>query len=490
MNGYILSVDQSTQSTKAFLFDECGTLVAKKSLLHKQIIDDNGWVSHDGDEIYENTILVIQGVVKDSKVNPGSIQAIGLCNQRETSIIWDRKTGKPLAPAIVWQCSRAKEICEREEIASASELIRKKTGLQLSPYFPAAKLCWLLENTEVQNKADSIQLGMGTMDSYLVNRLTKGSVYATDYSNVSRTQLFNIFDLQWDADLCHLFSINRQDLPEIRNSNACFGYTYCEGFFQNPVPIYAVLGDSHASLFGQDCTNPGLVKATYGTGSSIMMNIGTEPVLSKNGLVTSLAWKIGEKPEYVLEGNLNYTGAVITWLKDKLKLITDPKETEELASHANPDDGVYLIPAFTGLGAPYWNPDVRAEIVGMDRTTGRNEIVRAALESIAYQITDVIRTMELETGHSLKELRVDGGPTGNNYLMQFQSNIANCEISISQESEVSGTGAAFLAGIACGFWSRDIFSRMKRKSITPDMPTEIREKKFAGFKQEIERLLS
>lgn len=490
MSGYILSVDQSTQSTKAFLFDEGGTLVAKKILLHRQIIDDYGWVSHDGEEIYENTIRVMQDVVKESKADPGDILAIGLCNQRETSIIWDRQTGKPLAPAIVWQCSRAKEICEREEIAASSELVREKTGLQLSPYFPAAKLRWLLENTQVQSEADSLRLGMGTMDSYLVNRLTNGSVYATDHSNASRTQLFNIYDLQWDQDLCDLFDINIKDLPEVRNSDACYGYTYCEGFFQNPVPIYAVLGDSHASLFGQNCTQPGLVKATYGTGSSIMMNIGTKPVRSKNGLVTSLAWKIGDKAEYVLEGNLNYTGAVITWLKDNLHLIADPKETEALAFSANPDDSVYLIPAFTGLGAPYWDPDARAEIVGMDRTTGKNEIVRAALESIAYQITDILRAMEIETGHALKELRVDGGPTGNTYLMQFQSNIANCDISISQENELSGTGAAFLAGIACGFWDHDIFNQMERKIVTPDMPAEIREKKFLGFKKEVERLLS
>lgn len=482
---YIVSVDQSTQGTKALLFDEKGSLFKRAYLPHRQIVDARGWVSHDGEEIYRNTLQVIRDVL-DKAVSPGQVAGIGISNQRETAILWERETGRPENYAVVWQCARAAEICERREISGLKEQIGFRTGLKLSPYFTAAKICWLLENTEgAKEKAKRHELCHGTMDSYLVHRLTKGEVYATDYSNASRTQLFDIFSLEWDREICACFGIDADNLPEVRDSDACFGYTDCEGLFEEPVPIRAVMGDSQAALFGQNCRSEGMVKVTYGTGSSIMMNIGRQPVLSGNGLVTSLAWSMGGQPEYVLEGNLNYTGAVVSWLKDDVGLIRSASETESLAEAAGKEDSLYLIPAFTGLGAPYWDSSARAAFLGMDRTTGRAELVRAALESIAYQITDVVRAMERDSGKRIGVLRADGGPTGNRYLMQFQSDIAECQVSISEIAELSGTGAAFMAGIRLGVWREEIFDTIKRKNVLPRMEPEISRHKYEGYQRAV-----
>lgn len=485
-NKYIISIDQSTQGTKALLFSEKGELCVRTDLSHRQIVNEQGWVSHDGEEIYRNTMQVIRNVLEQAKVSPDDVAGIGISNQRETAILWDRETGKPMDHAVVWQCARAAGICERKEIQDMAEQVRLKTGLKLSPYFTAAKICWLLENAEgAAGKAKQHKVCHGTMDAYLVYRMTKGEVYATDYSNASRTQLFNIFELKWDEEICRAFGIDAADLPEVRDSNACFGYTDCEGLFAKPVPIHAVMGDSHAALFGQNCRSDGKTKVTYGTGSSIMMNIGYTPILSKNGLVTSLAWGLSGRPEYVLEGNLNYTGAVISWLKDDVKLIGSASETEALANEANKEDGLYLVPAFTGLGAPYWDSNARAAIIGMDRTTGKAELTRAALESIAYQITDIVRAMEKDSEKRIEVLRVDGGPTKNRYLMQFQSDIAGSEVAISTIEELSGTGAAFMAGMALGLWGEEIFDTINWNQVTPQMEENIRERKFAGYKDAV-----
>lgn len=483
---YIVSIDQSTQGTKALLFDEEGRFRMRTDLLHKQIVNEQGWVSHDGEEIYRNTIQVIRNILQMAQVSPDDVVGIGISNQRETAILWDRKTGRPAADAVVWQCARAAEICTRKRIIDIKEKIEQRTGLKLSPYFTAAKICWLLENTAgVEEKAKRRGICHGTMDSYLVYRLTKGKVYATDYSNASRTQLFDIFTLEWDREICSCFGIDTGNLPEVRDSDACFGYTDCEGLFAKPVPIHAVMGDSQAALFGQNCRSDGMVKVTYGTGSSIMMNIGHKPVLSVNGLVTSLAWGIGGRPEYVLEGNLNYTGAVISWLKDDVGIIQDADETETLAKAANPNDSLYLIPAFTGLGAPYWDSGARAAFVGMDRTTGRAELVRAALESIAYQITDVVSAMERDSRKRIEILRADGGPTRNQYLMQFQSDISGCEVSVSDVEELSGTGAAFMAGMKLGMWDEEVFDTLRWKRLLPKMETAIRRQKYGGYQNAV-----
>lgn len=480
---YIISIDQSTQGTKALLLDENGTLICRADAGHQQIVNELGWVSHDPEEIYENVIKVIREVLRKAGIKPERVKTLGISNQRETSVLWGRATGLSMNQAVVWQCARAAEICEREAVREKADEIFQTTGLMLSPYFPAAKICWLLENTEsAKEKAVNKEVCHGTMDSYLVYRLTRGGCYATDYSNASRTQLFDIFALQWDEKICRLFGINPENLPKVQDSNACFGYTDCEGLFPKPIPIHSVLGDSHAALFGQNCREKGQTKATYGTGSSIMMNIGSHPVLSRTGLVTSLAWGIDGKVSYVLEGNLNYTGAVITWLKDDVKLIEDPADTAVLAESANKNDALYLVPAFTGLGAPYWNSRAKAALVGMDRTTGKSEIVRAALECIAYQITDIVRAMKEDSAVSCLELRVDGGPARNQYLMQFQSDIAGCEVWVPDVEELSGIGAAYMAGLAAGCLDEHIFDKIKWSVHKPQMDAVLAERKYDGWK--------
>ena len=489
---YIISVDQSTQGTKALLFDESGSLIKRADKSHRQIVNEKGWVSHDPMEIYENTITVVKNLMEESGIDPAQVVCAGISNQRETSLAWDKVTGEPLGQAIVWQCARATKLCERVEKNGNAERIRQATGIPLSPYFPASKIAWILENVDgAAEKAQKGQICHGTVDSWLIYKLTGGKSYKTDYSNASRTQLFNIFELRWDEEVCRMFGIDPANMAQVCDSDSDFGETDFEGTLPHPVPIHGVLGDSHGSLFGQGCLHSGMTKSTYGTGSSIMMNIGETPVLSSHGVVTSLAWKIGGKGNYVLEGNLNYTGAVITWLKDDLKLISSAKETEGLAGEANPADRTYLVPAFTGLGAPYWDEKATASISGITRTTGKAEVVKAALDCIAYQITDLVRAMEQDTGMRIEELRVDGGPTRNGYLMQFQSDITNKRVNIPDAEELSGIGAAYMAGISAGVYDLEkLAGNMKRSVYEPKMDDEIREKKYAGWKVAVNGVLS
>lgn len=488
---YIISIDQSTQGTKALLFDESGRLIKRTDKAHKQIINEKGWVSHDSAEIYKNTVEVVKRLVEESGIDKDKVVGIGISNQRETSLAWDRVTGEPLGHAIVWQCARAVDICERVEKMGEAENIRKRTGINLSPYFPASKIAWILENVEgAKEKAEKKEICHGTVDSWLVYKLTGGRSYKTDYSNASRTQLFNIFELRWDEDICKLFGIDPANLAEVVDSDSNFGETDFEGLFQKPIPIHGVLGDSHGSLFGQGCLKSGMIKSTYGTGSSIMMNIGEKPVLSTHGVVTSLAWSMGGKVNYVLEGNLNYTGATITWLKDDLKLIDSPAETEKLAEEAVSDDSLYLIPAFSGLGAPYWDSHASAAIVGMTRTTGKAEVVRAGVECIAYQITDIVKAMSEDAGVTVSELRVDGGPTRNAYLMQFQSDIAEANVQVPDSEELSGIGPAYAAGLALGVWDERIFEKLKRVKYEPKMDRELRDSKYQGWLSAVHRVLT
>ena len=488
---YIISIDQSTQGTKALLFDESGSLIKRTDKAHKQIINEKGWVSHDSAEIYKNTVEVVKRLVEESGIDKDKVVGIGISNQRETSLAWDRVTGEPLGHAIVWQCARAVDICERVEKMGKAENIRKRTGINLSPYFPASKIAWILENVEgAKEKAEKKEICHGTVDSWLVYKLTGGRSYKTDYSNASRTQLFNIFELRWDEDICKLFGIDPANLAEVVDSDSNFGETDFEGLFRKPIPIHGVLGDSHGSLFGQGCLKSGMIKSTYGTGSSIMMNIGEKPVLSTHGVVTSLAWIMGGKVNYVLEGNLNYTGATITWLKDDLKLIDSPAETEKLAEEAVSDDSLYLIPAFSGLGAPYWDSHASAAIVGMTRTTGKAEVVRASVECIAYQITDIVKAMSEDAGVTVSELRVDGGPTRNAYLMQFQSDIAEANVQVPDSEELSGIGPAYAAGLALGVWDERIFEKLKRVKYEPKMDRELRDSKYQGWLSAVHRVLT
>lgn len=486
---YIVSIDQSTQGTKALLFDESGSLIKRTDKPHEQMINEKGWVSHDPSEIYANVIDVVTRLTED--IDRNKIIGVGVSNQRETSLAWDKVTGEPMGNAIVWQCSRAVDICERVEKKGEAENIRRRTGMNLSPYFPASKIAWILENVEgAREKAEKGEICHGTIDSWVVYKLTGGRSYKTDYSNASRTQLFNIFELKWDEEICGLFGIDPKNMAEVCDSDACYGETDFDGLLERPVPIHGVLGDSHGSLFGQGCLKQGMTKATYGTGSSIMMNIGEQPVISTHGVVTSLAWSMGGKVNYVLEGNLNYTGAVITWLKDDLKLIESPGETGTLAEQAVKDDSLYLIPAFSGLGAPYWDSRAAAAIVGMTRTTGKAEVVRAGVECIAYQITDIVKAMSEDAGVKVEELRVDGGPTKNTYLMQFQSDIAEAVVQVPDSEELSGIGPAYAAGLALGVWDESIFGKLKRVKYEPGMDNGLREKKYGGWKAAVERILT
>ena len=486
---YLISIDQSTQGTKALLFDRAGKLVKRADLPHRQIINDKGWISHDPEEIYQNTVQAVKNLVEGADILKEEIMGIGISNQRETSLIWDKGTGKALNHAIVWQCSRASLICDELEKEGYGDEIRRKTGIRLSPFFPAAKLSWLLKNTAdalaLQEKG---QLGMGTIDTWLLYRLTGGKVYATDYSNASRTQLFNLTTLKWDDEICRAFGIRPDALAAVCDSDSRFGETDFEGFFEEPIPISAVMGDSHAALFGHGCVKKGMMKVTYGTGSSIMMNAGKKPVFSEHGIVSSLAWGRSGKVTYVLEGNINYTGAVISWLKDDVQLIDSAGEVEKLAGEANPNDTCYLVPAFSGLGAPYWNNRARACLSGISRTTGKREIVKAALESIAYQINDVVEAMEKDAKTKITGFYVDGGPTRNGYLMQFQSDICGALVHVPDAVELSGFGAAYLAGISLGLYDETVFENIRSVDFVPTMDRTLREKKYQGWKDAINML--
>lgn len=488
---YVLAIDQSTQGTKALLFDKNGQIICRTDLSHKQYINEKGWVSHDLEEIYKNTILVVKNLIEKARIQKEEIVCLGISNQRETSAAWDRKTGEPLAKAIVWQCNRAEDICERVKDMGAFQKIKEKTGMPLSPYFPAAKYAWLQENVEgIARKKDDSSLCFGTIDTWLIYKLTKGKVYATDYSNASRTQLYNIHTLSWDSEICQLFKIDKESLPEVRDSSYHYGDTDFDGLFHTPIPICGVIGDSQGALFGQGCIEAGMVKATYGTGSSVMMNIGEKPIKSNHGLVTSLGWGLNGKVYYVLEGNINYTGAVITWLKNEIGLIDSPAEAQKLACQANKNDKTYLVPAFSGLGAPYWKSDATAMFTGMSRITGKKEIIKAALESIAYQITDVVKMMEAEKGISIKELCVDGGPTENQYLMKFQSDILNTPVKLPRCEESSAQGAGYMAGIYMGFYEKEkLFFEIKRNKFIPSFSEEEREEKYLGWKAAIEKVI-
>lgn len=480
---YVLGIDQSTQGTKAILTDNAGKIIGRADRNHEQIINEQGWVSHNLEEIYQNVLLVVQDVIRLTGIDKQDICAIGISNQRETTAMWDAE-GRPLNYAVVWQCSRAKEIAKN--VQPYSQLIKKHTGLQLSPYFPAAKMAWLLQNTDEAKETDKSQIRLGTIDSWLIYRLTKGASFKTDYSNASRTQLFNIDTLQWDEEICNLFQIPMQCLPEVCDSNAGFGLTDLEGFLEKEIPIHSAIGDSHAALFGQGCHSSGMVKTTYGTGSSIMMNTGENLVSSRHGLVTSLAWGIDGTVNYVLEGNINYTGAVITWLKDDMKLISSPGETEEAAKSANTKDSTVLVPAFSGLSAPYWNDNAKAILYGMTRITGRSEIIKAALESIALQIQAVMDAMQKDSGMQIRELRVDGGPTKNGFLMQMQSDMSDVIVAISEVEELSALGAAYLAGIGQGFYKKEtLFGNEKRKYYCPKMNAGDREEKLDNWRQAV-----
>ncbi|MDQ0222421.1 glycerol kinase [Streptococcus moroccensis] len=481
---YVIGIDQSTQGTKVLLFDQEGKIVKKLSCAHQQIISEQGWVSHNPTEIYDNVINLVDELIRD--IDKNKLIAVGITNQRETALAWYKGTGQPIDNAIVWQCARAKAITDQMDVSQAS-MVKRKTGLPLSPYFSAAKYSWLIKH--YQGELD--QIACGTVDSWLIYQLTSGKSFKTDVSNASRTQLMNLEKRAWDEELCSLFGIPVSCLPQIEASDANFGETDFDGILPHPVPIHAVMGDSHAALFAHKGFEAGDIKATYGTGSSIMMNIGTEVSIMPENLAVSVGWQSQGTCHYVIEGNINYSGAVMTWLKDSLHLFEDMDELNQLVAEANPLDKTYLVPAFSGLGAPYFRDDVTAAFVGMTRTTGRAELVKAGLESIAYQINAVLSAMKSVSKLEIKRISADGGPTKNAYLMQFQSNLAKADVDVATVEEASCTGVAYLAGISCGAYPETILDQLSSHRMSPEPSfASIRLEKLAGWDQAVNRLTS
>ncbi len=493
MKRYILSIDQSTSATKAILFDETGQIAARENLTHQQFYPQPGWVEHDPVEIYKNTCQVIGAVIKKAGIQATQVECLSLTNQRETVVVWDKTTGKPVYNAIVWQCQRGVDICRQLSKQGYNQLVKDKTGLLIDPYFSASGIHWILENVEgVRAKAENGKIACGTIDSWLIYNLTNAKVHATDHSNACRTMLYNIFDLKWEDEILELLNIPKQMLPEVKSSNAVFGHVECREAFSRSIPISGVMGDSHAALFGQLCFEPGLGKATYGTGSSVMMNIGKTPLKSPEGLVTSIGFSIDNEIDYVFEGNIHCTGDTIKWLVDNLKIFDDSAESEKIALTVSDNGGVYFVPAFAGLGAPYWNNDARACICGMDRGAEKGHVVRAALESIAYQIKDVTFRMTEKTGIALRELRVDGGPTNNTFLMQFQADMLNSAIKISDIEEASALGVALTGGLKAGIWNNQ--NELKKllntgKQIKPIMSNKKRQTLYKGWQNAVKRTL-
>ncbi|MEO6521871.1 MAG: glycerol kinase GlpK [Mucilaginibacter sp.] len=453
MEKYILSFDQGTTSSRAILFSKAGNIISIAQKEFTQIYPQPGWVEHNPVEIWSSQISVAAEAILNAGLSAKDVAAIGITNQRETTILWDKHTGEPLHNAIVWQDRRTSGYCDQLKEQGHAKTIQQKTGLVLDAYFSATKIKWILDNVEgAREKAAAGHIAFGTVDTWLVWKLTAGKTHITDVSNASRTMIYNIHDMQWDEELLQLFDIPRSILPEVKSSSEVYGET-AGTVLAAQIPIAGIAGDQQAALFGQMCTENGMVKNTYGTGCFMLMNIGDKPITSKNNLVTTIAWKINGKVQYALEGSIFIGGAVVQWLRDELKLIKSSAEVEALAQQVKDTGGVYIVPAFAGLGAPHWNQDARGTITGITRGTNSAHFARAALESIAFQTMEVLKAMEADSGLHIKELRVDGGATANNLLMQFQADILNTQVIRPKVTEVTAIGAAYLAGLATGFWS-------------------------------------
>ena len=453
MKQYILALDQGTSSSRAIVFDEKGTTCAVAQKEFRQIFPKSGWVEHDPHEIWSSQASVIAEAITTLDINGLNIAGIGITNQRETTIVWDSETEEPIYNAIVWQDRRTSDYCDELKKQGVTGMIRQKTGLIIDAYFSATKIKWILDNVPgARKRAEKGKLLFGTVDTWLIWRLTRGEVHVTDVSNASRTMLFNINTLEWDQELLDLFDIPRSMMPEVKSSSEVYGHTKTT-IFAHKVPISGIAGDQQAALFGQMCTEPGMVKNTYGTGCFLLMNSGEKPILSKNNLITTIAWKIGDKVNYALEGSIFVGGSVVQWLRDGLHVINSSSEVEALASQVPDTGGVYFVPALTGLGAPWWDQYARGTIIGISRGTTTAHIARAALEGIAYQTLDITAAMSLDAGIPLKELKVDGGASRNNLLMQFQADILGTRVIRPKVVETTAMGAAYLAGLAVGYWS-------------------------------------
>ena len=491
MEKYILSFDAGTTSSRAIIFNKKGQIINVAQKEFQQIYPKAGWVEHDPMEIWASQSGVAREVLEMSAIRPDQIVGIGITNQRETTIVWDKNTGKPVYNAIVWQCRRTASYCERLKEKGWIDKIRDKTGLVLDAYFSATKIAWILDNVEgAREKAERGDLLFGTVDTWLVWNLTRGKVHVTDYSNASRTMLFNIKDLKWDDEILEALNIPRSMMPEVKDSSCIYGYTDEHTYGGARIPIAGIAGDQQAALFGQNCFKPGMVKNTYGTGCFVLMNTGQEMIRSKNGLLTTIAWGIDGKVSYALEGSVFIAGAAIQWLRDELRLVYDSPQSEYYANKIEDTDGVVVVPAFTGLGAPYWDMYARGGIFGLTRGTKREHLVRATLESLAYQSKDVIEAMQEDAKIPLAYLRVDGGASANNFLTQFQADMLNTEVHRPRTLETTSLGAAYLAGLAVGYW-KDLDEISEDFSIDrtfkPQMSQEKRDKNYKYWKKAIER---
>lgn len=489
MEKYILSLDQGTTSSRAILFNKAGEIVHIAQKEFTQIYPQPGWVEHNAAEIWGSILAVISQLLAEADVAPSQIAGIGITNQRETTVIWDKETGKPIYNAIVWQSRQTADICNELKAQGYEDLFRRKTGLLIDAYFSGTKVKWILDNVEgAREKAEQGKLLFGTIDTWLIWKLTGGKVHVTDYSNASRTLMYNIYDLKWDDELLEILTIPESMLPTVRPSSEIYGYTVDYHFFGENVPIAGVAGDQQAALFGQACFETGMAKNTYGTGCFMLMNTGEKAVQSQHGLLTTIAWGLDGKVEYALEGSIFVAGSAIQWLRDGLRMLKSAPESEGYATKVDSTEGVYVVPAFVGLGTPYWDSDVRGAVFGITRGTTKEHFVRATLESLAYQTKDVLTAMEADSGISLKALRVDGGAVKNNFLMQFQSDLLGVEVERPEINETTALGAAYLAGLAVGYWGtkEEIATQWKvDQRFEATMSEEKREKLYDGWKKAV-----
>jgi glycerol kinase len=484
-----MAIDQGTTSSRAIIFDRNGKKIGSSQKEFPQYFPKSGWVEHNANEIWNSVQSVIAGAFIESGIRPEAIAGIGITNQRETTVVWDKTTGQPIANAIVWQSRQSSPIADQLKADGHTEMIHEKTGLVIDAYFSATKVRWLLDNIEgAQEKADNGELLFGTIDSWLVWKLTDGQVHVTDYSNASRTMLYNIHKLEWDQEILDLLNIPSSMLPEVKSNSEVYGHTRSYHFYGSEVPIAGMAGDQQAALFGQMAFEKGMIKNTYGTGAFIVMNTGEEPQLSDNDLLTTIGYGINGKVYYALEGSIFVAGSAIQWLRDGLRMIETSPQSEELAAKAKGDNEVYVVPAFTGLGAPYWDSDARGAVFGLTRGTTKEDFVRATLQAVAYQSKDVIDTMKKDSGIDIPLLKVDGGAAKNDLLMQFQADILDIDVQRAANLETTALGAAYLAGLAVGFWKDlDELKSMAEEGqmFTPEMPAEERDNLYEGWKQAV-----
>jgi len=493
MEGYILAIDQGTTSSRAIIFNKRGEVIGKGQQEFKQIYPRPGWVEHAPEEIWRSVLEVINLALQDAGITAAEIKGIGITNQRETTVIWDKNNGKPVYNAIVWQCRRTADLVQELKEEGYEDLFRSKTGLMLDPYFSGTKIKWLLDNVDgVRERAEQGELLFGTIDSWLIWKLTGGRVHATDFTNASRTMLYNIHDLCWDKELLNIFKIPEVMLPEVKSCSEIYGTTSPDVFFGEKIPIAGIAGDQQAATFGQGCFGKGMTKITYGTGAFMLMNTGESAVNSENGLLTTISWGLNGRIIYALEGSIFVAGAAVQWLRDELCLIDESPDSGYFAEKVDDTNGVYIVPAFTGLGAPYWEPDTRGTIVGLSRGCNKNHLVRATLESLIYQSNDVLVSMVEDSGIELKEIKVDGGASANNFMVQFLADITRTGVERPVNTETTAMGAAFLAGLAVGYWLdiKEITKiRMVDKYFTPCLAENKANELVEGWKKAVKTAL-